>query len=293
VALLRKAALIAMLLSRLSTDGNCMTRSIRNSFQALAALFVLLVAPFAGAAGPASGSDYPLGAGDLVKISIFDHPELATELRVSEAGTISFPLLGEIKAEGLSVHEFEKELARALTTGGFVRQPQVSVLVTDYESQRFSVLGQVTHPGQYPLMTKVTVMGALAAAGGAVNLAAADEATLLRRDGTRVGVDLISLFQGDPRQNLTLAAGDTLYVPKALQFYIYGAVQHPGVYRLERGMTVSQAISAGGGLTPRGSDRRIAVRRREHPGGKEREVSLDAADLVQADDVVRVKESLF
>ena len=273
-----------------------MTRSIRNSFQALATLFVLLLAPLAGAAAasaPAGVSDYPLGAGDLVKISVFDHPELATELRVSEAGTISFPLLGEIKAEGISVHEFEKTLARALTDGGFVRQPQVSVLVTDYQSQRFSVLGQVTHPGQYPLMTKVDIMGALAAAGGAVNLAAADEATLLRRDGTRVQIDLISLFQGDARQNHTLAAGDTLYVPKALQFYIYGAVQHPGVYRLERGMTVSQAIAAGGGLTPRGTDRHVVARRREFQGGKEKEVSLDAADLVQADDVLRVKESLF
>src|ERR1700692_4355744 len=99
-----------------------MTRSIRNSFQALATLVVLLLAPLAGAAAasaPAGVSDYPLGAGDLVKISVFDHPELATELRVSEAGTISFPLLGEIKAEGISVHEFEKTLARALTDGGF------------------------------------------------------------------------------------------------------------------------------------------------------------------------------
>ena len=273
--------------------ASVMTLLTRNGFQAWVALLMTLVCGVAGAQAPVSTADYPLGAGDLLKISVFDHPELATELRVSEAGTISFPLLGEVKAAGASVHELEKALAQGLSDGKLVRQPQISILVTDYQSQRFSVLGQVTHPGQYPLMTKVNVIAALAAAGGVVNLVAADEATVLRRDGTPVPIDLISLFQGDPRQNVTLRAGDTLYVPRAAQFYIYGAVTRPGVYRLDRGMTAAQAISAGGGLTARGSDRRIVVRRRDHPGGKEREVPLDAADLVQADDVLRVKESVF
>jgi polysaccharide biosynthesis/export protein len=258
---------------------------------------MLLIAAAASAiavdSAPGATADYPLGAGDLLKISVFDHPELTTELRVSEGGSITFPLLGEIRTAGMSVHELERTLSRRLAEGSFVRQAQVSVLIEDYQSQRFSVLGEVAKPGQYPLMTKVNVVAALAAAGGTVSLAAADEATVLRRDGTHVQIDLISLFQGDPRQNATLFAGDTLYVPKAAQFYISGAVQHPGVYRLERGMTVSQAISAGGGLTPRGSDRHVTVRRRDYPGGKERETSLDLADLVQADDVLKVKESLF
>jgi polysaccharide export outer membrane protein len=273
-----------------------MKQLIPNSFQALAAVLLLLLAVAgvrAQAPPAATAVDHPLGAGDLLKISIFDHPELASELRVSEAGTITFPLLGEIKAAGMSAHELERVLAQGLADGAFVRQPQVTVLVTDYESQRFSVLGQVTRPGQYPLVTKVTVIGALAAAGGVVNLVAADEANLLRRDGTRVPIDLISLFEGDPRQNVTLAAGDTLYVPRAAQFYIYGAVQRPGVYRLERGMTVAQAISAGGGLTPRGSSGRVLARRREYAGGKEREIPMELADLIQPDDVLRVKESLF
>jgi polysaccharide biosynthesis/export protein len=261
----------------------------------VAMVLVAMMIPAFAAEGPPQESavDYPLGAGDLLKINVFNHPELVTELRVSAGGAITFPLLGEVKTTGLSVHELEKILAQRLADGGFVKQPQVTVLVEDYQSQRFSVLGQVNKPGQYPLMSRVNVVGALAAAGGVVNLVAADEATLLRRDGTHVSIDLVSLFQGDPRQDLTIAAGDTLYVPKAAQFYIYGAVQHPGVYRLERGMTVSQAISAGGGLTPRGSDRRVAVRRRDFAGGKEHETSLDAADLVRPDDVIRVKEGLL
>ena len=272
-----------------------MTQQIGKWLRILVTMLLVAVAvpTFAADTPPVPAADYPLGAGDELKINVFDHPELQTELRVSEGGSITFPLIGEVKTAGLSVHQLERALAHALESGGFVRQAQVSVLIEDYQSQRFSVLGQVAKPGQYPLMTKTNVMGALAAAGGAINLVAADEATLIRGDGTHVGVDLVSLFQGDLRQNLAVGAGDTLYVPKAAQFYIYGAVQHPGVYRLERGMTVSQAISAGGGLTPRGSDRRIVARRRDYKGGKEHEVSLDAADLVQPDDVLRVKESLF
>ncbi len=272
-----------------------MAQQMRKLVRILVAMFLVAMAVQTVAADrpAAQGVDYTLGAGDLLKITVFDHPELLSELRVSEEGAITFPLIGEVKTAGLSVHQLEKALARGLADGGFVRQPQVSVLIEDYQSQRYSVLGQVSKPGQYPLMTKTNVVGALAAAGGAINLVAADEATLLRRDGTHVGIDLLSLFQGDPRQNLTIAAGDTLYVPKAAQFYIYGEVQHPGVYRLERGMTVAQAISAGGGLTARGSDRRVVVRRRDYKAGKERESSVDRADLVQPDDVLRVKESLF
>jgi polysaccharide export outer membrane protein len=257
-------------------------------------LFAVLLLPFVvTAAHAAAGPDYPIGAGDLVRISVFNHPELTADVRVSQGGTITFPLIGEVKATGLPPHDLEKALATRLNDGGYVPHPQVSVLVTDYQSQRFSVLGQVTRPGQYPMMTEVSVINALAAAGGVVNLAAADEATLLRRDGTRVQIDLISLFQGDPRQNPTLGAGDTLYVPRAAQFYIYGAVQRPGNYRLERGMTVSQAISTGGGLTPRGSERHVIVTRRDYPGGKERQISVDGQELIQPDDVLRVKESLF
>jgi polysaccharide export outer membrane protein len=259
----------------------------------VAMLLVAAAVPAVSADSPPGAADHPLGAGDLLKISVFDHPELATEMRVTEGGSITFPLLGEINTAGMSVHELERSLAHRLAEGNFVRQAQVSVLIEDYQSQRFSVLGEVAKPGQYPLMTKVNVVAALATAGGTVSLVAADEATVLRSDGTHVQIDLISLFQRDPRQNVTLFAGDTLYVPKAAQFYITGAVQHPGVYRLERGMTVSQAISAGGGLTPRGSDRHVTVRRRDYPGGKQRETSLDPADLVQADDVLKVKESLF
>jgi polysaccharide export outer membrane protein len=153
-------------------------------------------------------------------------------------------------------------------------------------------MGQVAKPGQYAMTASQRTMDALAQAGGVINIIAADDATLLRRDGTKVPIDLIALFNGDPTQNPPVAAGDTIYVPRAPQFYIYGQVQRPGIYRLERRMTVSQAISAGGGLTPKGSERWAVVKRRD-AAGKEKKVSVSGSDMVQPDDVVLIKESLF
>jgi polysaccharide export outer membrane protein len=122
-----------------------------------------------------------------------------------------------------------------------------------------------------------------------VPLAAADEATLIRKDGSKSTLDLQRLFDGDPTQNPTVNGGDTIYVPRAPQFYIYGEVQKPGMYRLERNMTVSRAISAGGGLTPKGSERRVVVKRRD-AGGKERTLSLDGSSAILPDDVIYVKQ---
>jgi polysaccharide export outer membrane protein len=135
-------------------------------------------------------------------------------------------------------------------------------------------------------------MDLLAEAGGVANATAADQATLLRADGSKRAIDLFALFEGDPEQNSIVAAGDTIYVPRAAQFYVYGEVQRPGTYRLERNMTVSQAISAGGGLTPRGTERRATVKRRNEQG-KETRIGVKGSDLLQPDDVLVIKESLF
>jgi polysaccharide biosynthesis/export protein len=236
--------------------------------------------------------DYRVGPGDLLRVNVFDHAELASDLRVSQSGNLTFPLLGQMEVAGKSPHEIESDLIRRLAAGGFVREPQVSVLVIDYQSQKISVMGQVTRPGQYALTASQHALDLLAEAGGVVNMIGADDATLIRHDGARVSIDLVALFAGDPRQNPEVGAGDTIYVPRAPQFYIYGEVQHPGVYRLERRMTVSQAISAGGGLTPKGSERRVIVKRRD-AGGKEHKLSISAADSVEPDDVLMIKQGFF
>jgi polysaccharide biosynthesis/export protein len=243
-------------------------------------------------AAAAADSDYSLGRGDLVRISVFGSPEFSADLRVSESGNITYPLIGQLAVAGRSPAQVEAMIGGHLMEGGFVRDPQVSVLVIEYRSQQVAVLGHVVKPGQYSLQSASTLLSLLAEAGGPVNDEAADFATVMRKDGKKFSVDLAALFNGDPKQNLQVQGGDTIYVPRAPQFYVYGEVQKPGMYRLERNMTVSRAISAGGGLTARGSERRVVVKRRDAKGN-EQLISVQGSDLLQADDVLLVKEGFF
>ena len=240
----------------------------------------------------AQAEDYRLGAGDLLKIVVFDHEELSVDARVSQSGNITFPLVGQVPVAGLSTRDAELLLAQHLMDGGFVKQPQVSVLVSEYQSQKVSVMGQVTKAGQYPLDASKKVIDVLAMAGGILNDTAAEDATLVRADGSRVAIDLQKLFEGDPAMNLVVHDGDTVFVRHAPQFYIYGEVQHPGEYRLARNTTISQAISIGGGLTQRGTQRGAIVKRLDAEG-KERKYSVSEEDVLQPNDVLLIKASLF
>ena len=258
-------------------------------------LFILisLVSRFANAE-----EDYRLGAGDLLRITAFGYPDLSTEVRVTQSGHITFPLVGELPVAGLSTRETEGLLAKRLTEGGFIPQAQISVLVTEYQSQMIAVMGQVAKPGEYPQSRSGRMLDVLAQAGGPIGASevdggAGDRATLLRHDGSKVDIDLAALLSGDPTQNPVVAAGDTIYVPKAEHFYIYGEVQHPGIYRLDRGMTVTRAVSASGGLTPRGSVRRTIIERHDVQGKEIKLSNVKADELIQPNDVIRIRQSLF
>ena len=237
-------------------------------------------------------SDYQVGSDDLLKIAVFGSPDLSTEVRVAESGTITCALIGSVPVAGLSTTQIEQLLARRYVEGGFLRQQQISVLVSEYQSQKVSVLGHVTKPGQYSLRTSGHVLDLIAQAGGLMAASAGDHASLTRADGTKAEIDLDKLFDGDPSQNLAVVGGDRLYIPKAAEFYVYGQVQKPGAYKLDRNMTVSRAISTSGGLTARGTERRALVKRRG-PDGKEKEYSAKGTDLLQPDDILYIRESLF
>ncbi|MFT3905881.1 MAG: SLBB domain-containing protein [Steroidobacteraceae bacterium] len=254
-------------------------------------------APLAGTAAASAApavpnADYHLGPGDMVRISVFGYADLGIDTRISESGNLGYPFIGQIPVGGMSVSQAEQLIARKLVEAAIVKQPQVSMLVLQYESQKISVMGQVAKPGQYPLEKASRLLDVLAEAGGALNETAADEATLLQKDGKKLTIDLRALFDGDLSQNPSVGGGDTLFVPRAAQFYIQGEVQRAGVYRLQRNMSVSQAIAAGGGLTRRGSTSRIEVQRRDDKG-RVVSSSVKNSDLVRADDVLVVKESLF
>ena len=253
---------------------------------------LLLICSMLSSLVRAADADYRLGAGDLLRVNVFGSPELSGEVRISESGNITYPLIGQVQVAGKSPAQVEAQLVSQFTEGGYLRNPQVSVLVVEYRSQKVSVMGHVTKPGQYSLTTASRVLDVLAEAGGPINEEAADAATLMRKDGSKATIDLTALFSGDPAQNHVVTGGDTVYVPRAPQFYIYGEVQKPGMYKLERNMTVSRAISAGGGLTRRGSEGRVVIKRKDK-NGKEQHYSARGSDVLSADDVVMVKEGLF
>ena len=237
-----------------------------------------------------------LGEGDTVRVTVFQHPDLATEARISTQGTISFPLIGEVELRGLEPAAAEARIAKKLIEGEFLLKPQVNLSVLSVRSRQVSVLGQVARPGRYPLDgTSAKLTEVLALAGGIAP--GGDDLVIVttRRDGgpRRIDVDVAAMYRsGDLSRDPELVNGDTVFVQRAPVFYIYGEVQRAGAYRLEPGMTVMQALSLGGGVTPRGTERGMKITRRTPEGGVRR---LDAAptDRLQADDVVQVQESLF
>lgn len=237
--------------------------------------------------------DYRLGSGDVIKISVYEYPDLTTEIRVSETGNVSFPMLGEVSLGGKTVAEAERLITQRLNDGDYIKGPQVTLVVTQFVSQKVNVLGLVNKPGIYSLEVSSHVIDLLALAGGVMEVPpAADFATLLHSNGTKVTIDLNALLAGDRTQNHAVTNGDVIVVPRAPMFYIYGEVQRPGSYKLEKNMSIAQAISAGGGLTAKGSETWPApIVKRRDAEGKEQEIDVEGVSLLQADDVLYVKES--
>jgi polysaccharide export outer membrane protein len=256
---------------------------------------LLCFAPFF-LCGGVDAAGYRLGPGDVVKITIYNQPDLTTEAQITDAGTITFALIGEIKIGGLEKSAAETTIANKLRDGGFIKQPQVNLLVTQYRSQQVSVLGHVSKPGKYPIDAISRIIDLLSQAGG-VTQDGADFATLIKKteDGKiwKQDIDLPRLFDAhDMTQNYEVQDGDVIFVPKAPVFYIYGEVQRPGAYRLERGMTVMQAISLGGGLTPRGTQRRLRINRKDEKGNPT-DYDAEINTKVNENDVIYVRQSLF
>lgn len=248
-------------------------------------------------AAPAWSADneYRMGTGDVVRVTVYGQPDLTTEARVGENGGITFPLIGEVKLAGTTPAQGEADIAKRLSKGGFIIEPFVTLNVVQYRGQQVSVLGRVNRPGRYNLERASNVTDLLALAGGVI-IDGADVATLVR---TRNGkteyrdIDLLALFRpGGEASDVEVQDGDILNVARQPMFYIYGEVQRPGAFRLEQNMSVVQALSMGGGLTPRGTQRGIRILRRDDKGAMQ-EIEVKLGDPVQKDDVIYVKESLF
>jgi polysaccharide export outer membrane protein len=238
----------------------------------------------------------PLGPGDSVSIQVYGQPDMSSTEYVADDGTINLPLVGHVQVSGLSPVDAGTKVEKALSKGQFLVDPHVSITIVQSRSQRVVVLGEVKTPGRYAVEPNSSIMDLLAQAGGLTDKAA-DTGYVLRTDAagnvTRTPVDLRGMVAGSgPVTSLDLRGGDSLLVPRAEQFYIYGEVTTPSMYRLEPGMTVIQAIARAGGITARGSERRIEIKR-PTKDGKYVVIHAKADDHVEPDDVIRVKESIF
>src|SRR4026207_1313761 len=199
-----------------------------------------------------SAGDYVIGPQDVLTIQVFDQADLGGKYAVETDGTFSFPLIGRITAAGLTLRKSETELKKKLADGYF-RNPQVTVAVEQYRSQRVFVMGEVRAPGPGALTGGMTLIEALSRAGSTQPTASGEVAVvratqgakgplmLNQESGTEVfRASIRTLESGSLSQNIELRDGDTIFVPRAETAYVFGQVKNPGGYSLQKDTTVLQ-----------------------------------------------------
>jgi polysaccharide export outer membrane protein len=263
---------------------------------ALACALLCLAVP----ATAAAQTNYVLGPQDVLNITVLGENDLSRKYTIEQDGTFTFPLIGRVTARGLTLRALEQELRTKLVSGGYLKNPEISVAIDAYQSQRIMVWGQVNQPGEYQLTGDMTLLSALARAGS-VSATAGTEAVIVRprkgagdsgADPEIIRVDLADLQAGNMTLNVALIDGDTINIPKALSVFVSGHVKNPGGYAVQEGMTVLQVLSLAGGLTDRGSDRRINVLRTVD--GKKTEMKgVKLTALVQPGDTIVVGQRIF
>ena len=270
-------------------------------------LIVLLLAALQAA--PAASGDprlYVVGPNDVLTITVYNQPQLSGKFVVEADGTFAYPLLGRVAAGGLSIRAVEDKVRQGLA-GGFLKDPQITLAVDQYRSQQIFVMGEVKQPGPLQFTGSMTLIEALAragsvteragtdalivhsAAGSAAAPAPIDGGNAARGDAIRI--DLQKLQSGALGQNVALRPGDTIFVPRAETVFVSGNVRMPGEYVIRVGMTVRQALALAGGVTDRGSIRRVQIIRLVD--GKETTISGDLQKTVQAGDTIVVNERFF
>lgn len=257
-------------------------------------IFTLCISLFGSIAK--ANSAPPLGVGDVLRINVYGQNDLSTVSRIDESNKISFPLIGEIEIGNISQTEAEKRIEMALFDGGYVREPQVTIVVEQQHSRQVSILGHVNKPAKYSLEQPSRLLDILAMAGG-ITRDGSDIVRLIRNSNTdrqeQLDINIREmLVSGEMSNNLRIESNSIIYVAPMDKFYIYGQVNRPGTYRLEPGMTVMQALAVGGGINVKGSKRGLHINRHINDGSIET-IEADVTMRLQANDVIYVEERLF
>lgn len=217
-------------------------------------LSVVLVLTMAAAAVPAAAQQaYVLGPGDVVEISVFGYADLTRLTVILPEGTIMLPLVGTVRAAGLTVDELARALTRAYAR--YVKNPQVTVTIREFRRVLVSVLGLVARPGSYPLPPGARLLDAISAAGGLTEAADLGDVQILRPGQAPLSVDVARALAGHPDANPILFGGDTIIVKEDLVniVTVAGEVEKPGRYRLRGELRVMDVLALAGGLTVRAS----------------------------------------
>lgn len=254
----------------------------------------------------AGQSDRVAGPRDQLTVTVFNEPTLSGKYTVELDGTFEFPLVGRVKASGLTVRDIEAELGRELANG-YLKNPQVTVGIELNPDQRIFVMGEVRTPGPYQFGGDITLLEALARAGS-VSAGAASEVLVIRPtrgqpvagpvlppdkgDSEVIRVSLKDLQSGElARSNIMLHDGDTVFVARAQLVYMTGQVKAPGAYTIASGTTVLQALALAGGVSERGSASRIKIIRTV--AGKKKEFKVKLTDPVEPGDTIVVPTRYF
>ncbi len=274
-------------------------------FKVVAAMFALWTSVVAAQPQVAVATDFVIGAQDVLTITSYDQADMSGKFTVEADGTFTFPMIGRVKAGGLTLRGLEAAIKTQLKDEGYFRNPQITVAVDTYKSQKVFIVGEVRTPGTYPLSGNMNLVEALARAGSTLPTASGEAVivhagenasgpTMPANDDTKelVRVNLRELEKGTVTSNAALRDGDTVFVPRAQSIYVFGQVKNPGAYAMQQtDTTVLQALSLAGGVTDRGTTSRIKIVRIVN--GDKKELKVKLTDLVLAGDTVIVSERFF
>jgi polysaccharide export outer membrane protein len=265
--------------------------------------------PFVARPAGLPSRDYRIGAGDILQVTVYGHPDLDLAVIVQPGGSFAFPLIGSVRAADATTQDVEKRIAARLGAG-LIRDAQVTVAVKEYRSKVVFVMGEVSRPGAYPLAGEASLVEVLARAGPlSANagseivvvrpLGAAERPVLPADVGAPAGpahaevlrADLHAIQAGHLEKNLALRPGDTVFVPAAERIFVTGEVRNPGSFAFTSGLTARQAVGLAGGFTPDASKGGVRVVRSR--AGRSRTIKLKLDDPVQPGDTLVVKAKLF
>ena len=269
----------------------------------------------AGPARPPAVTDYEIGPEDILKVTVYGHEDLTQTILVQADGTFTFPLIGRVKGDFMTTKQLEQKITTLLARG-FVRNPQVTVVVQEFRSKTIFVVGEVARPGSYPLAGQKMTLVEILAKAGPMTVNAGAEVIVVRpapdasvsgpvlptqvaEGEAKEGLAKAEVFRinvrdiqaGELEKNIELRPKDTVFVPQAPKMFVSGEVRNPGAYPWFPGMTARQLISMAGGLSPEGSDGRLKIVRDE--GGTSHEYGIKLDELVKAGETLVVRRRLF